>query len=130
MTLNDPLANVLSHINNYEKTGNKELLTDNNSKLIRQVLDLMQEKGMIAGYEEVEDGKGKKLKVKLSGFLNDAGVIKPRFTVKVSHYEKFEHRYLPAKDFGLIVVSTSQGLMSHAQAKEKNLGGTLISYAY
>jgi ribosomal protein S8 len=42
MSLNDSLANVLSHINNYEKLGKKELVTNNNSKVIREVLKIMQ----------------------------------------------------------------------------------------
>ncbi len=130
MVLNDPLANVLSHINNHEKLGRKEIATNNNSKLIRQVLKMMQEESLIGGFEEIEDGKGNQLKVYLIGSLNECGVIKPRFKVKVKDYEKYEKRYLPAMDFGLLIVSTSQGLMSNKEAKKKNLGGTLISYAY
>ncbi len=130
MTLNDPLANVLSFINNYERLGKKELTTNNNSKLIRQVLDIMQEKKLIGGYEEIADGKSGMLKINLIGYLNEAGVIKPRYRVKVSDLEKYEKRYLPAKDFGVLIISTSKGLMTHKQAKEQNLGGSLISYAY
>lgn len=130
MSLNDPLANVLSFMNNYERLGKKELITSNNSNIIREVLDIMSGKGMISGYDLIEDGKGGKLKIKLNGFLNKAGVIKPRFKVKVSDIEKFEKRYLPAKNFGVLVVSTSKGLMTHQKAVENNLGGTLISYAY
>lgn len=130
MSLNDPLANVLSFINNYEKLGKKELITSNNSSIIRSVLDIMSDKGMIGGYTSIEDGKGGKLKITLNGFLNKVGVIKPRFKVKVADIEKFEKRYLPAKNFGVLVVSTSKGLMTHQKALESNLGGTLISYAY
>ena len=44
--------------------------------------------------------------------------------------EKFEKRYLPAKGFGLIIVSTSKGLMTHVDAEEKNIGGKMIAYCY
>ena len=130
MTLNDPLANVLSFIDNYEKLGKKELITENNSSLIRKVLEIMQERQLIGGYEVIEDGKGNKLKINLIGNLNKTGVIKPRFKVKVSDIEKYEKRFLPAMDFGILIISTNQGLLTQKEAKQKNVGGTLISYAY
>ncbi|MCF7866546.1 30S ribosomal protein S8 [Candidatus Woesearchaeota archaeon] len=130
MSLNDPLANVLSSIYNYEKLGKKELTTKNNSKLIRGVLTIMQEEGLVGSQEITEDGKGNILKINLLGSLNKTGVIKPRFKVKNTEFEKYEKRFLPAKDFGILIVSTSKGLMSHKNAKEQNIGGTLISFAY
>jgi small subunit ribosomal protein S8 len=90
----------------------------------------MQEKQLIGSYEIVEDGKGGIININLLGNLNDCGVIKPRHRVKVTDLEKFEKRYLPAMGFGILIISTNQGLMTNAEAKEKNIGGTLISYAY
>lgn len=130
MTLNDSLANVLSHINNYEKLGKKEIITSNNSKVIRKILEIMQNEGYIGSFEIIADGKGGKLKINLIGQLNKCGVIKPRFKVKVTDFEKFEKSFLPAMDFGVLIVSTSKGIMTQKQAKELNIGGTLISYAY
>jgi small subunit ribosomal protein S8 len=128
--LNDPLANVLSHINHHEKLGRKEITAVNNSKLIRTVLKIMNENNYVGEFKEIEDGKGKLLNIYLLGNINKTGVIKPRFNVKKVDFEKFEKRYLPAKDFGIIIVSTSQGMMTHNQAKEKGLGGKLICYCY
>ena len=56
--------------------------------------------------------------------------IKPRYMVSVSEIEKYEKRYLPAKNFGIIIISTSQGLMTHQTAIDKNIGGSLIAYIY
>lgn len=128
--LNDPLANVLSFINNHEKLGRKEITVSNNSKLIRQILTILNQNNYLGEYIQTEDGKGGILTINLLGNINKIGVIKPRFNVKKEDYEKFEKRYLPAKDFGIIIVSTSKGLMVHAEAKEKGLGGRLICYCY
>jgi small subunit ribosomal protein S8 len=128
--LNDPLANVLSYVNNHERLGRKEITVGNNSKFIRQILTILNENNYLGEYTELEDGKGKLLVINLLGAINKVGVIKPRFNVKKDDYEKFEKRYLPAKDFGVMIVSTSKGLMTHIQAKEKNLGGRLICYCY
>jgi small subunit ribosomal protein S8 len=128
--LNDPLANVLSYINNHEKLGRKEILVGNNSRFIRQVLAILNENNYLGEFKEIEDGKGKLLAISLIGAINKVGVITPRFNVKKDNFEKFEKRYLPAKDFGVMIVSTSKGLMTHMQAKEKNLGGRLVCYCY
>ena len=66
----------------------------------------------------------------LIGKINNCNVIKPRFNVKNDNYEKFEKRFLLAKDFGIIIVSTPKGLMTHIEAKEKGIGGKLILYCY
>jgi small subunit ribosomal protein S8 len=128
--LNDPLANVLSYINNHEKLGRKEITVGNNSKVIRKVLDILNANTYVGGYTEIDDGKGKLLNINLIGNVNKIGVIKPRFNVKKDDYEKFEKRYLPAKDFGILIVSTSKGMMTHNEAKDKGLGGRLICYCY
>ncbi len=130
MSLNDPLANVLSKLSNATKIGKFEVIVDNNSKLIRKVLSIMNDANYIQEIQEIKDSKGDFLKITLSGNLNNCGVIKPRFAVKIEDYEKFEKRFLLAKNFGFLLVSTNQGLMTHKEAKDKKLGGKLISFCY
>ena len=90
----------------------------------------MQKQGYIGEIKDIDDGKGGMIEVQLLGKINKCGVIKPRYSLTKSEYEKFEKRYLPAKDFGLIFVSTSKGVMTHMEAKKKNLGGKLLAYIY
>lgn len=130
MSQNDPLSSTMSKLFNYEKVGKKECTVKPISNIIKKVLDILNTEGYLGKYEEVDDGRGKYLKISLLGNINKCGAIKPRFAVTVDNYEKFEKRYLPAKDFGLLIVSTSQGMMTHNQAKEKGLGGKLIAYCY
>lgn len=130
MSLNDTLASVLSQIDNANKVGKRSITTKYSSKLIKQVLEIMKDSGYIGDVEEVQDQKGNFLVVNLTGTLNKCGVIKPRFAIKFADFEKFEKRFLPAKGFGFLIVSTNQGLMLHNQAKEKNIGGKLISFCY
>lgn len=130
MTLNDPLANVLSMIQNAETRGQREIRTRNNSTLIRQVLAIMIEHGYLDSVEQTDDVKGNELIIKLNGRINKTGVIKPRYQIKQDSFERFEKRYLPARGFGIIIVSTNKGLVTHPVAKEAKIGGTLISYCY
>lgn len=128
--LNDPLANVLSAILNREKIGKPDCLIKPISKLIKEVLNVMKENGYIGDFKELEDGKGNYIKINLMGMINKCGVIKPRYNLKSEEYEKFEKRYLPAKDVGIIFISTTQGIMAHYDAKKKGVGGRLIGYCY
>ncbi len=127
MTLNDPLSNALSNILNSEKKGKSECIIQPNSKIIREVLEIMNKNNYVG---TIESQDMKKLKLNLLGKINKCGSIKPRFSVKKSDIEKFEKRYLPAKDFGILIISTQRGMMTHYETKEKNLGGRLIAYVY
>lgn len=128
--LNDPLAAALSKIVNAEKVGKREVLIKPASAILKKVLGIMNEHSYLGAFELVEDGKGGVIKLNLLGNINKCGVIKPRFSTKKNNYEKWEKRYLPAKDFGVIIVSTPQGVMTHIEAKEKGIGGKLLAYCY
>ncbi len=130
MTLNDPLANVLNTIFNAEKVAKSETIVWPISNVIKKVLELMYKRKYIGQVKYIEDNKGGQIQIKLIGKINKCGVIKPRYPVKLNDYEKFEKRYLPAKDFGFLIVSTSNGIMTHFEAKEKKLGGRLLAYVY
>jgi small subunit ribosomal protein S8 len=126
----DPLANALNHLSNCERVGKKVAYIKPASKLIGRVLKVMQDYGYVGEFEFIEDGRAGIFKVELIGKINKCGAIKPRFPVKKLGYEKFEKRYLPARDFGILIVSTTQGVMSHEEAKKKGLGGRLLAYVY
>jgi small subunit ribosomal protein S8 len=130
MTLNDTLANVMSMIQGFENNGRKEVKIKPVSTIIKEVLKIMNEEGYIGTFKETEDSRGSSLDLNLLGSINKCGAIKPRFSVTLPDYEKFEKRFLPAKDFGILIVSTSKGMMTHYKAKEKKLGGKLIAYTY
>ena len=128
--LNDPLANVMNVIMNAQKTGKSECTISPISKVIQKVLGIMQEHKYIEKFEVIDQKVLPYMKINLIGTLNKCAVIKPHFSVKKDGYEKFEKRFLPAKDVGVIVVSTSQGMITHLEAKKKGLGGSLIAYFY
>lgn len=130
MSLNDSLANALSTILNYERVGKKECLIKPISKTIKAILELMKENGYIGDFTEIKDNKGNLIKINLLGRINNCGAIKPRYPINKAIYEKFEKRFLPAKDMGIILISTSRGIMVHCDSKKKGLGGKLLAYCY
>jgi small subunit ribosomal protein S8 len=90
----------------------------------------MQLNGYIGEFEFIDDGRLGKFKVQLLGRINKCGAIKPRFPVKVNEFETWEKTYLPSRDVGLMVVSTSKGVIAHKDAEEKNVGGRLLAFVY
>tara|TARA_Y100000310_G_scaffold102154_1_gene100350 strand:- start:14149 stop:14541 length:393 start_codon:yes stop_codon:yes gene_type:complete len=130
MSMNDPLASALSKIMNAENREQKECIIKPVSKLIKKVLEILNAEGYIGSFKELEDSKGNMLQVNLLGKINKTGVIKPRFFIKKEGYEKFEKRYLPSNNFGVLIVSTSLGLKINSEAKKKGVGGKLIAYVY
>lgn len=128
--LNDPLADALTLIKNAEIAGKLECEVRPASKLVGHVLKVMQERGYIGPFEFVDDNAGGKFRVKLVGHINNCGVIKPRHAIKKMDFEKWEARYLPAQDFGTLIVTTTAGVISHYSAKEIGTGGKLLAYVY
>ena len=130
MSLNDPLANALSSILSNEKIGQSESEIKPSSKIIKKVLEVMKDSLYIGEFREIENGRGNVIKINLLGNINNCRVIKPRYSVKKDQFEKFEKRYLLAKDMGILIVSTPNGIMTHNEAKKKNIGGKLLAYCY
>jgi len=120
----DIVADVMNEIMNAKRAGKKEVVVKKHSKLVRNILDIAKESGHLDYSVD-----GIKLKIEIKN-LNAIRAIKPRYTVKVGKINFYVRRYLPAKDFGLVLVSTNQGLKKHFEAEEKNLGGCLVAYMY
>jgi len=81
-------------------------------------------------YEFIDDGRDGMYKISLLGRINECKVIKPRYPVKKTEFEKFEKRYLPSRDIGMLIVSTPKGVMNHSNAKENSIGGRLLAFIY
>jgi small subunit ribosomal protein S8 len=130
MVMNDTLSNLMSKLDNAEKVGKNEITVRPASKVIIEVLKKLNENIYVGEFKEDNVSGKKSVNVKLIQKINKCGAIKPRFAVTKDEYEKFEKRYLIAKDFGIIIVSTSKGIMTHTESKEKGLGGRLLAYCY
>lgn len=100
------------------------------SKLASEVLRVLQKRRYIGEFEFIDDGVGGKLRIQLLGRINKCGAISPRFPVKRNDIVDWEHRFLPAVGVGLLIVSTPNGVMSHAEAQAAGVGGRLLGYVY
>ena len=126
----DTLTNGLTTIINNEMRNKRECVISPASKLLGRVLRIMQLNGYIGEFEYIDDGRQGKFKVQLMGRINKCGSIKPRFPVKINEFENWEKKFLPSRNVGILVVSTSKGVIAHKEAGDKNVGGRLIAYVY
>ncbi|MEI6477877.1 MAG: 30S ribosomal protein S8 [bacterium] len=120
----DTIANLLTSIRNAEMARLQTVLTPT-SKLRKAVATILQKEGYIAGLEEV-DGK---LKITL-------GAKGKRHTYK--RVSKLGRRVyvgvgkipLILGGKGMVIISTSEGVLSGREARKRKLGGELICEVY
>ncbi|KAJ3003329.1 hypothetical protein NUW54_g5357 [Trametes sanguinea] len=124
--LNDCLNNIV----NAERRGKRQVLVRPSSKVIVKFLSVMQRHGYIGEFEIVDDHRSGKIVIQLNGRLNKTGVISPRYNVQVNQIEAWVNLLLPARGFGIIILTTSSGILDHEEARRKNVGGKLLGYVY
>ena len=120
----DIVADALNQIMNIKKARKTDVVLKKHSKLLRNILDIAKQ----AGYLDYSVN-GNELKVEIKN-LNEFKAVKPRYTISVKRINHYVRRFLPARNFGFVIVSTNKGLMSHYDAEKQNMGGCLIAYIY
>jgi small subunit ribosomal protein S8 len=128
MSFTDPIADMITRIRNAQlRTLNKVSIP--NSKFRAKILDVLKEEGYISDYKFLTDKKNKgSLLVDLK-YTNGLPVIK-----EISRVSKPGRRiYTRAgsipkikNGLGIVIVSTSMGIMSDNDARSKNIGGEII----
>ena len=124
------LANLFTTLFNTEDRRKDSCIVVPTSKLAIEVLNTLKKEGYIAEFEHIDDKRGGKFKIKLLAKISKCGAITPRFKVKKDEYGVWERQFLPSYDRGMLLVTTNQGVMSHKEAVDKNIGGFLIGYVY
>jgi len=120
----DIVSDILNEIMNAKRARKDVVETTRFSKLLIAILEIMKRYGYIEF--EIEEGI---LKIKIKE-LDECRSIKPRYTVTKEKIEKYVRRFLPARNFGYLIISTNKGLMTHQEAQENKIGGSLIAYFY
>ena len=123
----DIVADALNMLRNARKANKEVIEVKIISNLLIEILKIMKQKGAVKKYKI--DPKTKSVEITLRNF-SECKAIKPRFSCSLDQIEKYRRRYLPARNLGTIVISTNKGLMTHEEAEEEKIGGSLIAYFY
>jgi small subunit ribosomal protein S15Ae len=124
------LNDCLNSINNAERRGRRQVMVRPCSKVVIKFLSVMQKHGYIGEFEIVDDHRSGKIVIQLNGRLNKCGVVSPRFDIKLSEIERWVTNLLPSRQFGYLVLTSSAGIMDHAEARRKMVGGKILGYFY
>ncbi|ADB35120.1 ribosomal protein S8 [Kribbella flavida DSM 17836] len=135
MTMTDPIADMLTRLRNANQAYH-ESTSMPYSKIKQGIADILQQEGYISSYkvEEPKEGTvGKTLIVDLkfgpSRERSIAGVrriSKPGLRV----YAKSTNLPKVLGGLGVAIISTSQGLLTDRQAKNKGVGGEVLAYVW
>jgi small subunit ribosomal protein S8 len=124
------IADGMSALKNAADGGKASVIIEPAGKLLGAMFRIMQETGYISGFEYLDDGRGGQFMVQMNGRINRCGVISPRYSIQLSELEYWETQFLPGKNFGILILSTSKGVMTHEQARKEGVGGELLGYVY
>ena len=128
----DPIADMLTRIRN-ANTANHQLVDVPASRMKRAVAEILKEEGFIRGYEVLTEGPQGTIRITLKYGPEKEKVItglrrisRPGLRVYTSRTEI--PRVLGG--LGLVIMSTSNGIMSGKRAKREGFGGEVLAYVW
>ncbi len=136
MAVTDPIADYLTRIRNAQQAGHR-IVEIPASKLKKRITEILYDQGYILKYKfEDNVGKGNQGHIKIA-LKYDPQTKKPviRKLGRVSKpglrkYSKVGDLPRIINGLGILVVSTSKGVMTGKQATAENVGGELLCYVY
>ena len=132
MAITDPIGDLLARIRNGQLRGLAKIKSPN-SRLRIRVLDVLQAEGFIRGYAEMEfKSGGREIEIELK-YHEGRPVIRELKRVSTPGrrvYAGVEELKPHRQGLGLSIVSTPQGVMTDATAREKNVGGEVLCQVF
>lgn len=125
--VNDTLSDMLVRIKNAQTMGKKQVDVID-SKLNRSVCDVLVDEGFVETYDAIKVEEKPFLKVSLKYYMNKPVIQMVKRVSKSSLRVYKKCRDVPKiiDGFGVMVLSTPKGVMSHLKAREANLGGEAL----
>jgi small subunit ribosomal protein S8 len=132
MNVSDPIADMLTRIRNASRARHTEVVVPA-SRTKREIARILLEEGFIADVKEEREGVHQVLRVTLKYVDGKAPVVsglkrisKPGLRV----YARKTEIPRVLGGLGIVIVSTSQGIMTGAQAHKAQLGGEVLAYVW
>jgi small subunit ribosomal protein S8 len=127
----DPIADMLTRVRNAINVRKAEVSMPH-SKVKEAVATLLKKNGFVEDVKVADATIGKTLKIVINGEHDNARIT------KIDRLSKPGRRYYASADEipvvmrgrGIVIVSTSKGMMTGHEAKKHGIGGELICKVY
>ena len=132
MSMTDPIADMLTRVRNANQAGHEKVSMPSSKKLV-EIARIMKEEGFVAGYDVVKSQPVDKLEVTLK-----YGDKKDKTIRGIKRISKPGLRIYAGKDdlprvlggLGCAIISTSSGVMTDRDARQKGVGGEVMAYIW
>ena len=114
--MTDPIADFLTRIRNAVSVGHK-VVEIPGSKIKLEMTKILKEKGYILNYHP---------ETKVPAIKSLVRVSKPG----LRRYTNVEEMPRVLNGLGIAILSTSMGLMTDKEARQRNVGGEVLCYVY
>lgn len=127
MSMQHPISDMITRVKNAQMANFKSVKMPS-SKMKMSLAQVLKDQGYISNFREVSEGVKKELDIELK-YYNGKPVIEQ---IKVCSrpglrvYKKHSEIPVVKGGLGIVVVSTSKGVMTGHQAKQQSLGGEVI----
>jgi small subunit ribosomal protein S8 len=132
MNVSDPIADMLTRIRNASRAHHLEVVVPA-SRVKREIARILVEEGFIASFSEGRDGVHPVITLNLKYVDGKASVVSGLKRISKPGLRVYARKTdIPRVlgGLGIVIVSTSQGIMTGAQARKAQLGGEVLAYVW
>lgn len=125
--MNDPISDMLTRIKNATKVRHEKVMVPY-SNLKSEVLKILKKEGYIENFKKVKNNKIEELEIALLYHNNTGRITDLKKISKSSQRIYVDKKNIPnsKQGLGIVIVSTSKGLMTNKEAKRQGVGGEVL----
>ena len=132
MNVSDPIADMLTRVRNASRARHTEVVVPA-SRTKREIARILKEEGFIADVREERDGVAQLLRIQLKYVDGKVPVVSGLKRISKPGLRVYAQKTdIPRVlgGLGIVIVSTSKGIMTGSQAKQAQLGGEILAYVW
>jgi small subunit ribosomal protein S8 len=132
MNVSDPIADMLTRVRNASRARHSEVIVPA-SRTKREIARILKEEGFIAEVREERDGPAQMLRLELKYVDGKVPVVSGLKRISKPGLRVYAQKTdIPRVlgGLGVVIVSTSRGIMTGSQARKAALGGEILAYVW
>jgi small subunit ribosomal protein S8 len=132
MNVSDPIADMLTRVRNASRARHTEVVVPA-SRTKREIARILKEEGFIADVQEERAGPSQMLRIELKYVDGKVPVVSGLKRISKPGLRVYAQKTdIPRVlgGLGIVIVSTSKGIMTGSQAKQAQLGGEILAYIW